>query len=437
MLERNDAIAHYSRKDVQKAMAEAAYGREIAVQYGDKGFGKRPDILQYENDVLELAKQGATSFHMSEERWSDPLLLRPSLSTKQLDEIMVSFDCVIDIDTKFLGFAKIATALVIDLLRFYGIQNFGVKFSGNRGFHICVPFESFPEKVNEQKTKDLFPETPRAIAMHLKERMKEQLSSEILSTTNVEEIMKATGLPEKDLFKNGKFDPYAVVGIDTVLISSRHMFRMPYSINEKSGLVSIPIEADEVRDFQISRAKIGKVKVDAPFLKTPNEAEATMLLVDALDAVKKTPSAAKDASKQEYKELDFKMPEAHFPPCIKDYCLKGLDSDGRKRAVFIMINFFTSLNYPHEEVEKILLEWNEKNYEKLKEGYILSQLSWHKKQSQKILPPNCENEMYYKSIGICHPDTLCAKIKNPVQYAKKRYFLAHQNDRKKRVKKDS
>lgn len=428
MLNQRDVLTYYSRKDVQQAMAEIAQQREIAVQYGESGFGKRPDVIQYSNDILELAKQGATSFHMSEERWSDPLLLKPSLSKKQLDEIRVGFDCIIDVDTKFVGFAKVATALIIDLLRFYGIRHFGVKFSGNRGFHLCVPFESFPEHVNNQKIKNLFPETPRAIAAHLKERMREQLAAELLSSTSINEIMKSTGLQEKDLVEKGVFDPYAVVGIDTVLISSRHMFRMPYSVNEKSGLVSIPVEADAVRAFQLSSAKIDQVKVGTPFLQLPPEPEATMLLVDALDAVKKLPATPQEEKKREYKELDFKMPEIYFPPCIREHCLKGITSDGRKRAVFIMINFFKSLNYPYEEIEKILLAWNEKNYEKLKEGYVLSQLSWHKKQSQKILPPNCDNEIYYKSIGICHPDTLCAKIKNPVQYAKRKYFLAHQND---------
>jgi len=47
-------------------------------------FGKRPDVLQYPADVLELVKQGATSFHASEELWRNPLLLAPSMSRKDI-----------------------------------------------------------------------------------------------------------------------------------------------------------------------------------------------------------------------------------------------------------------------------------------------------------------------------------------------------------------
>jgi hypothetical protein len=33
------------------------------------------------------------------------------------------------------------------------------------------------------------------------------------------------------------------------------------------------------------------------------------------------------------------------------------------------------------------------------------------------LPPNCDNESYYKGLGLCHPDSLCHKIKNPANYS--------------------
>ncbi|MBM3204333.1 hypothetical protein FJZ55_10580 [Candidatus Woesearchaeota archaeon] len=39
----------------------------------------------------------------------------------------------------------------------------------------------------------------------------------------------------------------------------------------------------------------------------------------------------------------------------------------------------------------------------------------HFKAGEK-LPPNCNNEAYYKGIGVCQPDSLCKKIKNPVNY---------------------
>ena len=62
------------------------------------------------------------------------------------------------------------------------------------------------------------------------------------------------------------------------------------------------------------------------------------------------------------------------------------------------------------------MEWNEKNKPPLRETYIRGQLRWHKNRNTSILPPNCDNEAYYKSFGACKPDEVCRHIKNPVGY---------------------
>lgn len=98
---------------------------------------------------------------------------------------------------------------------------------------------------------------------------------------------------------------------------------------------------------------------------------------------------------------------------------QGVSQDGRKRALFIMINFLQNVGWDNAKVEKYVNEWNKKNYEPLKEGYVISQLNYRKK-GNKIMPPNCDNIAYYKDIGVCKPDNLCSTIKNPVNYAIKK-----------------
>ena len=80
-------LKFYARKDIQEEIAKLAKNRELAVRYSNGSFGKRPDVLQYPSDVLELARQGVSSFHFSEERWSDPLQLRSGMSKKHLDDL--------------------------------------------------------------------------------------------------------------------------------------------------------------------------------------------------------------------------------------------------------------------------------------------------------------------------------------------------------------
>jgi DNA-binding transcriptional ArsR family regulator len=98
-----------------------------------------------------------------------------------------------------------------------------------------------------------------------------------------------------------------------------------------------------------------------------------------------------------------------FPESIKKL-LKGL-KDGRKRGLFILITFFRSLNYTPEEINNRIREWNKLNPVPLKEGYVKSQIDWHLKQKRKILPPNYENDAFYKDLGIIdkRPDA-----KNPL-----------------------
>jgi hypothetical protein len=99
--------------------------------------------------------------------------------------------------------------------------------------------------------------------------------------------------------------------------------------------------------------------------------------------------------------------------CIKNI-LSGMKQDGRKRALFILLTYFKTLGLSFDEIEKIIAEWNAKNYKPLKEGYIKSQLNWHKRQARTILPPNHDASGFYKELGILGKS--CQSVKNPVTY---------------------
>ena len=124
--------------------------------------------------------------------------------------------------------------------------------------------------------------------------------------------------------------------------------------------------------------------------------------------------------KGEYKKVIITNPNDDiYPPCIK-IIMKGMKGDGKKRALFILINFFKSIGLSGVELEKKIYGWNDKNEQPLRKGYVQSQLSWFNR-SKNMMPPNCSNNMY-KDLDICKPDELCRQIKNPVNYAMKRYF---------------
>jgi len=409
----NKILKYYSRRDVQKQILLSSRNREIAAKYNDN-FGKRPDVIQFESDLLELAKKGATSFHISVEHWSNPLELKAGMTKKELDNLRIGWDLLIDIDCKFLDYSKIAANLLIEAIGFHGIDNIGLKFSGNRSFHIGIPFNSFPKEVNNTQTNLLFPDTIKVIVYYLKNMIKDPLANSILNISTIDEIAESINKTKKDLLENSIFNPFSIVYIDEMLVSTRHMYRSPYSINEKSGLVSIPMKTNQLKNFKLSSAKIENVNANIKFLNDNLiEDEASHLIIQAFDSFKKSKEKT-DIKRIRVSNTD-KVKINQFPPCIKT-CLEGIKTDGRKRALFILINFLKNMNWDKDEIEKLIIEWNRKNYEPLKDPYIASQLKWHRTQSIK-LPPNCNNESYYKDLGIKCSDNICNKVKNPINYA--------------------
>jgi hypothetical protein len=439
MLFLSKTLSFYKRTDIQDELVRQAKDKEVAFRF-DEIFGKRPEMLNYPNDVIELAKQRVTSFHCSEELWKNPLQLSPALKKEELDNLRKGWDLVLDIDCKFFEYSRIAAHYAIQALRQSNVKSITAKFSGNKGFHIAVPFEAFPKKVGSADIVDMFPEAPRRIAAYITEMIRKPLAEHIMrfEKNDFPSIMQKTGFKEEDIkrFETNEFgdkipklnvDPF--LEIDTVLISPRHLYRMPYSFHEKSQLISVPVDIDNILTFEKDEAKPEKITVKHPFLdRNVSHPDAELLLRNAFDFAPKASyetfhGEASDENKRARTKQDYALPEKaigeeSFPPCIK-LILQGLE-DGRKRSCFVLINFLVSCGWEHGLIERKLLEWNEKNTEPLRLQYILGQLRYTQ-QSRKVLPPpNCNNLSYYKSFSVCKPDESCRQVKNPLQYAKRK-----------------
>jgi len=214
------------------------------------------------------------------------------------------------------------------------------------------------------------------------------------------------------------------------------MFRAAYSMHEKSGLVSLPIPPEHVLTFNKETATPDKVRPEIRFLDDNNalSGEATSLITQAFDwhsrkAIRKEDRDALPKKTTEYEEITEAIPEEFFPPCIK----KGLEGieDGRKRFLFILINFLKCVGWNMEEVEGRIWKWNNSLSTPLKDGYIMSQLSWHKMNHKKVPPPNYSNKAYYADIGILPEETLINKFKNPVNYTISMFKFKNSKKKKK------
>lgn len=509
------ALSYYARKDIQKAMFEFCKHRETVANFNNKFFAKRPDCLDYPTDIFNSAKRGATSFHCSEELWENPLNINTDMTPSQYNEIKTGWDFLIDIDSKYLDYSKIAARLIIAELNHHGIKNVGIKFSGSKGFHIIVPFKAFPKKVAGEKTKNNFPEWPRLIAGYIFKRIREPMNQEILKLSGREELEKKGELvsehicpkcgnktikktigkyvcpdikcrsevesmksnrkqmlcpscngkmervSQREIYfcenckintanleatssyggekrqKNIDFEIEDTIkstedAVDVVLVSSRHLFRAPYSLHEKTGFASIVLNETQIEKFKPTDADPQKITNPKSFMPDCEEGEARELLLQSLDWGK---SQIKAEPPKKYKgaPLDVKglsITEEMFPPVIKNI-LKGIKTDGRKRALSLLLSFFTSLELPQDFIEEKIAQWNKKNYHPLKEGYIKAQISWSIKN--KRLPPNYDKPIY-KELGIQNPPE--PGMKNPINYTIKKAMQSKRKFVKSHTKED-
>lgn len=493
------ALRHYLRRDVAEAIAEECENRELAAKFLDR-FGRRPERIDTAAEVIDFAKSGTTSFHMSEELWSEPLDIETGQSESRARELRIGWDLVIDVDCPDWGLSKTIAKSLLAALDSYGIKTRRIKFSGNKGFHIGVPTEAFPitvlgsDEQIEHRTSDLFPEVPRYMLKLLAHRIqKEQLEVEekgiVLAGNRYSWgfLAELLDVPERDLvvrrcakcgstervnrfqcaicqreffdaadfvacpehgadavrllgsecsnrscrsteFETPEVDVEAILHLDVQLVSSRHMFRGPYSLHEKSGLVSIVFPETALDAFEKELANPEYLGTPLPFLSSQVRAEARpeegrAILREAL-GMHEEELARQPQYSSEVELPEEAIGEEHFPPTITRL-LQGRTAggeplkDGRKRSVLILINFLRCMGWDQPTVEQRLLSWNQNLEEPLREVYVRGQLR-HAFRNDPVLPPNYDNKEYYMDIGVYAPDNLERTLKNPVQYAKKK-----------------
>jgi len=411
----SEILAYYSREDIQSALLNLAKDREVAGVFNTGSFGARPNVIAYPDDIVAMVKKGIVEFHCSLEHWSRPMALK-SEDYQTYDKLRSGWDLILDLDCEDTEHGKIAARVLLGVLRKHGVKTVSIKFTGGTGFHVGIPWQSIPEQIDYKPSTSHFPDLARQIGIYLKDRMRDDLEKKLLKKYMPTQLAESVGKPLGDILKGENFDPFQIVDIDPILISPRHLFRMPYSLHRKTGLVSRPLSEEQIDDFKKEYARPEKIRAIKGFLGKGNPKETEFLITETVDwSAKRQEEEIKKAVRKTI--IQKAVPLEYAPPCIK-MVMKGL-ADGRKRSVFILINYLTSLGWKWDNVESAIIKWNQKNSPPLRLNYIKSTLRSHKtriKIAETKLPPNCSNQGYMKGFGVCKPDAICKAIKNPVSY---------------------
>jgi hypothetical protein len=207
-----DVLDYYSRADISEAICRAARGRKshITDRPQDLG-GAKPNIPELSQSVQipEEAKQFLQDYSPDDIPRNYPAF-----------HSVVSRDIVLEVDVKHdhrEAFGRGRKAL--DVLNSYGVP-YRVKFSGNSSPHIIIPEEVYQPLVPEEKAEEYF----------------KKLHSFVVRACSD-------------------------AGVDSSFSDPNHFLRLPYSLNENTGLVSTPVKPQDYDSFQLEMAEIGTVQV--------------------------------------------------------------------------------------------------------------------------------------------------------------------------------
>ena len=232
MVEFDIIFDYYSRADVQQAIYAYAEHRKITVM---RAFQYFMPFLKQSDDILPLAFFS-----------SDPPFFWPALHgtiTRYYEDTCCK-DFVLDLDFKQSSWhaAFDAGRIVIQILRDCDVTFF-IKFSGNNSPHIIIPAEAFPE--DEQRAS----------------MMRRKILKFVVN------ILESPKCLDMSFFK-----------------LPDHFLRLPYSMNEFTGLVSIPIAIKEYDDFHPQMADVEETVVMPDFGHIePHAVERTIKFCEYID----------------------------------------------------------------------------------------------------------------------------------------------------------
>ena len=237
VLKTEEVLAYYGleRQDIAEALFRYGSERKVTMtdDPGTLGRGGGETGFRSTDEILNRAKQTLDGMEGKVPRRYPAFhgtLARYPAAGGIIKRGQKGADVVFDIDVK--GNYKEAFKegrKILDFLDSYNAP-YRIKFSGGSGPHIIIPYEAFPESLLNGRF----------------DRVHSLLFKTISSRSRAGHI-------------DGSFT------------SMGHFYRMPYSLNENSGMASLPLRREQYDDFTPSMAEISNVQVDEEWFKEPDE----------------------------------------------------------------------------------------------------------------------------------------------------------------------
>lgn len=228
-------------------------------------------------------------------------------------------------------------------------------FTGKKGFHLIIPAKIF-NVIPDNKLNLYYKEIAR-------------------------ELNKITILPV----------------IDLQIYDKKRLFRLPNSINGKTGLYKVPISYEDIITFDYEKLK--EYASCEKFVKFDNVQPITKA-IKKLDNIKTLLQSLEDTIKRNRiipKNID--ITKINFPDCIKTIFDEGGSKGNRNNTTVILSSALFQRGVEYETGLKIISKWNfEKNNPCLSEEEITKTVSSAYQQVQAGKRYGCSS---IKDMGLC------------------------------------
>jgi hypothetical protein len=160
----------------------------------------------------------------------------------------------LDVDPNKCDFecVKIASLVLSDILDDLGLK-YLVKFSGNKGFHFLFALGEPPAKLKGEKIWEF----ERGLISYLQGKLEDKLQKSKDRDKFYKFLKKNDPIT---IDKSSDQKEYNSILLDKLILHEKANIRAPYSLHEKTKLVSLLINKDEILDFDQKKADPKNVK---------------------------------------------------------------------------------------------------------------------------------------------------------------------------------
>ena len=227
------------------------------------------------------------------------------------------FDLDSDLGNNFAELKREAN-LIIGFFKSIGLKNNEIQlyFSGSKGFHIVIA----PEVLG------------------------------IIPSTDLNAMWKAWAIYFSEIYK--------VKSLDLRIYDKKRLFRIPNSINAKTGLYKIPLDINKFNNYSLDDIK--KMAV-----KPCNDIQySTLINRDAaIKFYKKSQNFYRKPKTDNSVNTEIKIPETkqEFLPCVKVLLESGAMEGYRNNTLVLLASAILQSGYKLEETLELMHDWNQLN----------------------------------------------------------------------------